>query len=48
MQTIQQRRLDLVKSIFQIDITSYLKGIYIINVTSENRTGTIKLNFLGN
>jgi hypothetical protein len=48
MQTIHQGQLDVGTSIFQIDLTGYSKGIYIVNVTSENRTETIKLNFLGN
>ncbi len=48
MQTIHQGHLEVGTSIFQIDLTGYSKGIYIVNVTSENRTETIKLNFLGN
>jgi hypothetical protein len=48
METIHQGYLDAGTSIFQIDLTGYSKGIYIVNVTSENRIETIKLNFLGN
>lgn len=48
MKTIHQGQLDVGTSIFQIDLTGYSKGIYIVNITSENRTETIKLNFLGN
>jgi hypothetical protein len=48
METIHQGQLDVGTSIFQIDLTGYSKGIYIVNITSENRTETIKLNYLGN
>lgn len=48
METIHQGPLDVGTSIFQIDLTGYSKGIYIVNITSENRSETIKLNFLGN
>lgn len=48
IETIHQGPLDIGTSIFQIDLTGYSKGIYIVNVTSENRTETIKLNYLGN
>jgi hypothetical protein len=48
METIHHGQLDPGTTTFQIDLTGYSKGIYIVNITSENRTETIKLNYLGN